>query len=349
MFCFNSQQIKTLFSSFLCMIKITFLGTAAQTPTMKRNHTSILLNYNGENILVDCGEGTQRQFRKARLNPCKVTRLLITHWHGDHVFGIPGLLSTLALSGYNKTLFIYGPKGTKDFMNALLKIFKFTRKYEIKVKEVGDTQGCIPLRAREPATQAPNQVGLKENIQKNIFTRGKFLETDDFYLEAKSMEHGIPTNAYVFVKKGQIRIDKKKLKKSKLPYGPLLKKLKEGKDISYKGKKYLAKNLTYKVGDKKVAIVLDTKLNKNIVSLVEDSDLLICESSFGSDLQDKAKEHLHLTARQAAEIAKESKSKKLVLTHISQRYDKDPKKILNDAKKVFKKTSLVDDLDIVEV
>ena len=297
------------------MIKMTFLGTAAQTPTVKRNHTAILLNYKGENILIDCGEGTQRQFRRARLNPCKVTRLLITHWHGDHVFGIPGLLSTLALSGYNKTLFIYGPKGTKDFMGALLKIFKFAQKYEIKVKEV----------------------------------KGKFLETDDFYLEAEGMEHGIPTNAYVFVKKGQTRIDKKKLKKSKLPHGPLLKKLKEGKNISYKGKKYLAKNLTYKVGDKKVAIVLDTKLNKNIVNFVKDSDLLVCDSSFDSVLEDKAREHLHLTARQAGEIAKKSKSKKLVLTHISQRYDKEPKKILDDAKKVFKDVKIAEDFDEVEV
>lgn len=297
------------------MIKLTFLGTAAQTPTVKRNHTAILLNYKGENILIDCGEGTQRQFRKAKLNPCKVTRLLITHRHGDHVFGIPGLLSTLALGGYKKTFFIYGPKGTKDFMSALLKIFKFTRKYEINVKEV----------------------------------KGKFLETDDFYLEAQAMEHGIPTNAYVFVKKGQIRIDKKKLEKSKLPHGSLLKKLKQGKNISYKGKKYLARNLTYQVGDKKVAIVLDTKFNTNIVDFVKDSDLLICESNFASDIQDKAMEHLHLTAGQAAEVAKKSKSKKLILTHLSQRYDKSPKKILNDAKKVFKNVEIVKDLDRIEV
>ncbi len=335
-------------------IKLVFLGTSAQTPTVKKNHTAILLNYEGENILIDCGEGTQRQFRKARLNPCKVTHLLITHWHGDHVFGIPGLLSTLALSGYNKTLFIYGPKGTKDFMSALLKIFRFTRKYEIKVKEVGDTQGRTTARVARTSHEAPSRREnlLKQapkNIQKNISTRGKFLETDDFYLEAKSMEHGIPTNAYAFVKKGQIRIDKKKLKKSKLPPGPLLKRLKQGKDISYKGKKYLAKNLTYKVGDKKVAIVLDTKFNKNIVNFVKDSDLLICESSFSSDLQDKAREHLHLTARQAGEIAKKSKSKKLVLTHISQRYEKAPKKLLNDAKKVFKDVEIAEDFDEFEV
>jgi len=225
------------------MIKITFLGTSAQIPSARRNHSSILLSYNGENILVDCGEGTQRQFRKAKLNPCKITRLLITHWHGDHIFGIPGLLSTLALSGYRKTLFIYGPKGTKSFMRDLLRVFGFKRKYKIKVEDVD----------------------------------GKFFETKDFYLEAKKMNHGIPCNAYSFVKKGLIRIDKAKLKKSKLPYGPLLQKLKQGKNISYKGKKYLAKNLTFSEGDKKISFVLDTLNNKKIVPFVKNSNLLICE------------------------------------------------------------------------
>ena len=122
-------------------IKLTFLGTASQMPSARRNHTAILLNYKDENLLVDCGEGTQRQFRKARLNPCKITRLLITHWHGDHVFGIPGILSTLALSGYNKTLYVYGPRGIKDSMKNLLQVFKFEYNYEIKVEEVKNEKG----------------------------------------------------------------------------------------------------------------------------------------------------------------------------------------------------------------
>jgi ribonuclease Z len=293
------------------MINLTFLGTADQVPSVKRNHTSILLNYDGENILIDCGEGTQRQFRKASLNPCKINRILITHWHGDHILGIPGLLSTLALTGYNKTLFIYGPKGTKNYIGELLKIFNFKRKYDININDVS----------------------------------GKFLETDDFYLKAESMDHGIPCNAYTFVKKGQIRIDRKKLKKSKLPSGPFLKKLKEGKNINYEGKKYLAKNLTFAEPEKKVSFVLDTLMNKRIVPFVKNSDLLICESSFGPELKDKAKEHLHLTSSQAGEIAKKSISKKLILTHLSQRYENNSKIILNDAKKFFKNTFLAKDLD----
>jgi len=296
-------------------IKLTFLGTAGSIPSARRNHTAILLNYNEENILIDCGEGTQRQFRKARMNPCKVTRILISHWHGDHVLGIPGLLQTLGLSGYNKTLFIYGPRGTKKFMKEILKVFHFTGDYSIKVEEVS----------------------------------GKFLETKDFYLEAKAMTHRIPCNAYAFVKKGRTRIDKKKLEKSKLPAGPLLQRLKEGKNIFYKGKKYLAKNLTFREADKKISVIMDTSLNKRIAPFVKNSDLLICESSFGSDLEKQAKERFHFTAKQAGEIANKSKSKKLVLVHISQRYEKNLKKILNEAKRNFKNTSIVDDLDEIEV
>ena len=284
-------------------------------PSVKRNHTSIFLNYKGENILIDCGEGTQRQIRKAKLNPCRLTRILITHKHGDHVLGIPGLLQTLSLSEYNKTLFIYGPEGTKDFMKNLLKAFPFQLNYKIEIKEV----------------------------------EGKFFETDEFFIEARKMTHGVPCNAYTFVKKGKIRIDKKKLEKAKLPSGPLLQKLKQGKDISYEGKKYLAKKLTFNEKGKKVSFVLDTSFNKRISSFVKDSDLLICDSSFDSELEAQAKEKKHLTSGQAGRIAKESNSKKLVLTHISQRYEKDPKKVLNEAKKIFKNSFLVKDLDVVEV
>ncbi len=291
-------------------IKIIFLGTSAQIPTAKRNHTSILLNYDDENILVDCGEGTQRQFRKAKLNPYKITRILITHWHGDHVFGLLGILSTLSLSEYNKKLFIYGPKGTKEFVKEILKIFNFQKNYEIVVEDVS----------------------------------GKFFETKDFYLEAKYMKHGIPTNAYCFVEKEQIRIDKNKLKKSGIQ-GKIISELKNGKDILFNGKKFKAKDLTYKENGKKVSFVLDTLNNDGIISFVKNSDLLICEASFSSSENDKASEHLHLTSEQAGKIAKESNSKKLILTHISQRYEKNLKKFEQDAKKVFKDVKIAEDFD----
>jgi ribonuclease Z len=298
------------------MTKLVFLGTSGAIPSAERNHTSILLTNQEENILIDCGEGTQRQFRKAELNLCKVTRILITHWHGDHVLGLPGLMQTLSFSEYNKTLYVYGPKGTKEFMRTMLNTFVFKQNFEIKVEEVS----------------------------------GKFFENEDFYLEAKPMTHGIPCNAYSFVMKEKLRIDKAKLKKSGLN-GPILKKLKEGKDITFEGKKYLAKNLTYSEEGKKISFVFDTSFNKDIVPFVKNSDLLICESTFDDEMEEKAGEYKHLTVSHTTEIAKKSNSKKLVLTHLSQRYDNfsKSKALLNSAKKIFKNSVLAKDLDVLDV
>ena len=128
-----------------------------------------------------------------------------------------------------------------------------------------------------------------------------------------------------------------------------MKKLKEGKDVTYKGKKYLAKNLTFGENDKKISFVFDTSVNKDIVPFVRNSDLLISEATFSSELEERAKKHKHLTAKQAAEIAKKAKVKKLVLTHISQRYKKEPGKISSDAKKVFKNSFVVEDLDRISI
>jgi len=297
-------------------IKITFLGTAAQIPTAKKNHTGILLTYKDENILIDCGEGIQRQFRKAKLNPCKITKILITHLHGDHIFGLPGLLSTLGFSEYNKTLEIYTPKGTKKPLEEFLKLFKFERNLKINVTEISSHT--------KP-----------------------FFETKEFKLNSESMKHRTPTNAYSFVIKDKIRIDKKKLKNSKIPAGKHLSELQKGKDIKINGKKYTAKNLTYLEKGKKVSIVLDTLDNKKIVPFVKNSDLFICESSFSSENSKEAKEHLHMTAEQAGKNAKNAKVKKLILTHISQRYDYKLKELLQDAKKHFKNIEIARDFDEV--
>jgi ribonuclease Z len=294
-------------------IKITFLGTSDAIPSAARNHLSILVKFGAENILVDCGEGTQRQIRKAGLNPCKITRILITHWHTDHILGIPGLLKTLAVSGYNKTLFIHGPKGTKRLMDLLLGLFAFKDEYPIKIEEVA----------------------------------GKFLEKKDFYLASEEMEHGIYCNAYSFVEKGQIRIDKKKLKKIKISSVPLLKKLKDGENIIYKGKKYSAKSLTYSENEKKISFVFDTKINSRIIPFVKNSDILICEAS--SVDEEGAERYKHMMAEQAAEIAKKAKVKRLILSHISQRVERNLKGNLTKAKKIFSNISISKDFDVFEI
>ena len=297
-------------------IPITFLGTGQAVPTAKRNHTAMLIQYKNENILIDCGEGTQRQFRKAKLNPCKLTRLLITHWHGDHVLGIPGLLQTLALNNYNKTLQIYGPKGTKRFMALMYRLFIKTGKIKVQVKEISS---------------------------------GKVFDTPDFSVQASQMKHGAPCIAYAFVEKDKVRIDKKKLKKLKLPQSSLISKLQQGKDITYKGKRIKAGKITYKEKGRKICFIFDTAINKNAKNIAKDSDLLICEATYTEKQSDLAREYKHLTARQAAAIAKNSNSKKLILTHLSQRYENSEGKILNEAKKVFKNSKIAEDLDRIEI
>ncbi len=296
-------------------MKLTFLGTGSAVPTAGRNHPAVLLNFLNENILFDCGEGTQRQFRKAKISPTKVTRIFITHWHGDHVLGIPGLLYTLNLCEYSKTLKIYGPKGTKSYMKAIMKTYASANNINIEIKEVSE---------------------------------GKIVEEDNFEIFAKEMEHGINCLAYKFVEKDKLRIDKDKLKKLKIGNLPELKKITEGKDVIIEGRKIKAKDLTYLQKGKSVAIVLDTKENKNILKIAQNVDVFICESTY-FDEEDIAKEYKHLTLEQVLQIAKKAKVNELVLVHLSQRYEKDGKKFLEKAKENFENTILAKDLMKLEI
>ncbi len=287
------------------------LGTGASIPTVKKNHTGILISCGSENVLIDCGEGIQRQFKIGKLNPCRITKILLTHWHGDHVLGLVGLLETLQMSGYSKTLSIYGPRGTKEKITILEKVYgKF--QIDLKIQEISS---------------------------------GKIFESKDFELECASMSHNQPCLAYSLIIKDKLRLKKEKIKKLKLPNTPLLSKLKEGKNITLNGKKINAKDVTYLESGKKVSIVLDTEINANALKIAKNSDILICESSFMEEDKDKAKERKHLTLNQAVSLAKKSKSKKLVLTHISDRYENKLDEISIKAKKLFKNSQIAKDFD----
>ncbi len=296
-------------------ITITFLGTSDSIPSKTRNHTSILLSYKNESILIDCGEGTQRQFKLANLSPTKITRILITHWHGDHILGLPGLLQTLAMQNYPKTLKIYTPPKTRHFMEAIMKMFIFVGNIKYEIEEVN----------------------------------GRFLENQDFYLESFPLKHGPSCNGYVFVEKDKLRIDKNKLTKLKLPPSPLIKKLVEGKDTFFNGKKISSKDITYKQKGRKISFVLDTNYSENIIVHTKNSDILVCESTYLNKDADIAKRYHHLTARQSAQIAKKAKVKRLILTHISQRYNQTTKYTEEEAKLIFKSTSIAKDLDSISL
>jgi len=268
-------------------MQILFLGTSSMVPTKERNQSGVLISYKNEGILVDCGEGIQRQLKIAGAKLTKITKILISHWHGDHVLGIPGLIQSMSAAGYEKKLRIYGPEGSKKFMKKMFEVFVFNRRIKIEVNEI---------------------------------KKGKFFENDDFILEAEFLKHNVDTLGYSLKEKGKRKINLKYIKKMKVPEGPLLGKLQDGKGIVWGGKKISVDKATYVVKGNKITIISDTVPCRGAEKLSKYSDLLVCEATYGSELEHKGLEHGHMTAKQAAELAKRSESKKLVLTHFSARY-----------------------------
>lgn len=299
-------------------IELTFLGTGSTIPTKRRNHPAVLLKYKAENILFDCGEGTQRQFRLGDLNPCKITKILITHWHGDHVLGLPGLLQTLNMNGYNKNLVIYGPRGSKQAFQEMVVPYLPMKHmgYNIIIKEV------------------------KEET---------FFDNDDFVIESAEVDHGCPAVAYAFVVKAKNRLDKEKLEKLKIPNSPLVGELVKGKTVEINGKKIDGKKLMYNEPQRKVAFVMDTQKCDGALKIAKNADVLICEATYSKEDQDIAGDHGHMSSVDAATIAKKAKVNGLVLMHLSQRYEGIPKVILAEAKEIFEDTIIPEDLDEVEL
>ena len=291
-------------------MEIVFLGTSSMYPTKERSHPAVLIKYNGHNILFDCGEGTQRQMRILGESVMKIEAIFISHWHGDHSLGVAGILQSLTASKRKEPLYIFGPVGTKKSINCILKTYKFKPTYKIIVTE----------------------------------SRGGLLyEEDRFKVYSMSVVHTVPTLSFYFKEDDRRKINLKYMKKIGLTKHPLLGKLQRGETIEWKGKKVTPEEGTILVKGKKVSYVVDTILFDGLIDFVKDSDILICESTFEKGLEETAKEYMHMTSVDAATLAKKSKSKKLILTHLSQRYEKNEKKILKEAKEVFKNTILAED------
>ena len=297
------------------MVEIIFLGTSCMQPTKERNHTSFLLRYNEENILFDCGEGTQRQLRIAGLKPAKITKLLISHWHGDHVFGIPGLLSSMGADQFAKKLSIFGPKGSKKYMEHLMKSFAVKGVIDFEVKEV---------------------------------EKGVFFENDDYILEAQPLNHSAECIGFSFIEKDKLRINMAKADKLGLSEGPLLGKVQKGQSIIHAGKKISPKDIAYPVKGRKIGYIADTLPCEGANRIAKDADLLISEGTHLSDIAEKTEKYMHLTVKDAAMIASRNNAKKLVITHLSPRY-KSVADLIDEARTYFDNTAVASDFMKIRV
>jgi ribonuclease Z len=298
--------------------EICFLGTSSMVPTKERNVQSIHVQHKADAFLVDCGEGTQRQMNIAGLNRLKIKFVLISHWHGDHVSGLIGLIQTICEKDNSFTLHVYGPKGTTEKMFHLLRSCYFNQKINIEIHEL------------EP---------------KGI---DKFLETDDYYLESTNLKHNIPCLAYNFIEKDKIKIDMKKVKQLGLKEGKWLQDIQKNKKVKVNGKELSPEDIAYVEKGKKISFVLDSAYTENAVKLAKNADLLICESVYSSEFKELAEKYKHMTSEDSAKIALKANAKRLILTHFSQRYKK-IKPILDDAKKIFKNVDCAKDFMNIKV
>ncbi len=286
-------------------MKLCFLGTGAMVPTKQRNVSSVLLEYEGEFLLFDCGEGTQRQMNLAGYNRTKVSRVLITHWHGDHVSGLIGLIQTIGNIPEPGTLQIIGPIGTKQHMHHLVRAMSFDHRLTLDIVEVE---------------------GVKPEV---------VVDEKRYTISAAAVEHGIPCLAFAFKEKDVRRFDMETAASYGVSPGPQMGKLQRGDTLTINDKQVTLEMVTYVQKGRKVVYVMDTSVTDNAIRIAEDADVLICESTFlSSEHQEKAEEYGHLSAKDAAFIARNANVKKLVITHFSQRYF-DTTPLLEEAQAVF--------------
>ena len=289
-------------------MKLVFLGTSAMVPTKERNVQSIYLDYNGEGILFDCGEGTQRQIQLANLNAQKITTILISHWHGDHVSGLIGLLQTIGnFCGEQKTIKIFGPTDTKKYLNNLLSSCIFENTLNLEVVEID-----------APELQL-------------------FFENNDYELHAQNLEHSVPTIGFRFVKKQKRSLNMNKLSALGIPQGPHLQLLQKGHSITHNGEEIFPDAVSTLIPSKIISFIFDTRLCSACFSLAQDANLVISEAVYTQDFSHKAQEYGHMTAQEAAQVASQSSANELILTHFSQRF-KDIAVLEDEAKTIFPNT-----------
>lgn len=291
------------------MVEITLLGCGGSMPVPNRFLSSLLINYRGRKILIDCGEGTQVSMKIANCGFKTIDYICITHLHGDHIIGLPGILSTIGNCGRTEMLTIIGPKGIKEVIDAFRLI-------------VGEL---------------PYDVNIIENPKEDILVSNNYINKD-IIISTLEVDHSTSCIAYSFYIKRKAKFDIEKAIKNNVPK-VLWSKLQNGREIKLDGKIY-TKDMVLGQPRKgiKLSYVTDTRPIKEIVDFVDNSDLLVCEGMYGDDGDlERAIKNKHMTFRESATIAKQSNVEAMVLTHFSP-IIKDPNMYIENAMEVFENT-----------
>lgn len=303
-------------------MELQFLGTGAGMPSKMRNTSAVILNLSAEGEgywLFDCGEATQHQILHTSLKPRKISKIFITHLHGDHIFGLPGLLGSRSFLGGQEQLDIYGPPGLNEWLKTTLRVTNTHLNYELHIHEISE---------------------------------GMVFEDANYRITTKNLQHIIPCLGYRIEQKplpGKLLIEK--AKEAGVPNGPLLKQLKEGEDVTLDdGRVVFSSDVT---GEPQrgftVAILGDTSYCAAAVELALDTDILVHEATFDIGTGNLAKEYGHSTIGDAARTAKEAGTKTLIANHISARFmASDVAQLLKQGAAIFPNLYIAEDFSRFE-
>lgn len=300
-------------------LRIIFLGTAGSLPTNDRSLPSIIIQREGEVLMFDCGEGTQRQMMRANIGFNRRMIVFITHMHGDHVLGLPGMIQTMSLLGRDKPLKIYGPPGIKAFIDAITSTVEFWLSFPVEVNEI-------------------NSEGVAYNC-------------NDYEVHAIWADHTIPSLAYALVEKPRPgKFYPERAIALGVPKGPLWARLQRGMKVVLQDGRVVEPSdvLGPPRPGRKIVYSGDTRPSEKIAELAAGANVLIHEATLSDELLERAIEEGHSTPSGAARIALKAGVKLLVLTHISARYV-ETDTLLNEAKRIFPDTIIARDLEEIEV
>lgn len=300
-------------------VKLVFLGTGSGKPTPRRGVSSVGLFRDGELLMFDCGESTQIQVARSNLRPGALSTIFITHFHGDHVNGLPGLLGSFTLNSRDAPINIVGPVGLKKWFQSLRELRILWPSFPINVHEV-----------EEP---------------------GVVFRADGFRVEAAPLKHRIETWGYRYIEEDRPgRFDLEAAARLGVPAGPMYGRLQDGEEVELDDGTIVAPDqvLGPPRPGLKIAYVTDTSPCEGAVTLAEDADVVIHEATYPAGEEKLAVRRGHSTAADAAQCAKRAGARKLVLTHISQKHQR--LDLYRDgARKVFENTVVAHDLMELEV